>query len=188
MLDQRPDRIPQLDAGTGVEAGGRFVEQQDPGLADEARAEVELAPHTAGIGPDQPVGGLRETELGQDADRIGPGVPPALAEQPGDHLQVLPPGHRRLHGGVLARKADQAADDPRLLPDVVARHPELAAVGLHQGRHRPDERRLPGAVGTEDGKDLARFGDEVEPVQRQGLAEPLREAHCLDAWCHLSPL
>ena len=67
----------------------------------------------------------------------------------------------------------------------MARHPELAAVGLHQGGHRPDERRLPGAVGAEDGEDLPRLGDEVETIQRQRLAEPLREAHCLDTWCHL---
>ena len=35
-------------AATGVEAGGGLVEEQDPGLADEARAQVELASHATG--------------------------------------------------------------------------------------------------------------------------------------------
>ena len=49
-VDEVADRVPELDAAAGIEAGRRFVEQQQLGRADEARAEVELAAHAARVG------------------------------------------------------------------------------------------------------------------------------------------
>ena len=45
--DEGPDGVPELDAAAWVEAGRRFVEQQQPGTADEAGAEVEPPAHPA---------------------------------------------------------------------------------------------------------------------------------------------
>ena len=55
---ERPDGLPQLHAAAGVEAGGRLVEQQQPGCADQAGAEVEAPAHAARVAAHQPVGRL----------------------------------------------------------------------------------------------------------------------------------
>ena len=47
-----------------------------------------------------------------------------------------------------------------------------------------DEGGLAGAVGPEDGEDLAPLGVEVEPVEGVDLAEVLGEADGLDDWIH----
>src|SRR5439155_24645526 len=44
VIHQFPDGVPELDARPGVETGGGLVEQKDPWLADEAGAQVQLAP------------------------------------------------------------------------------------------------------------------------------------------------
>jgi hypothetical protein len=46
LLDQGPDGIPQVDAGPGIQARGRLVEEE-PGLADQACAQIELAPRSS---------------------------------------------------------------------------------------------------------------------------------------------
>ena len=63
----RADGVPHLVAAPGVEAGGRLVEQEQPGRADQAGPEVEPPPHPAGIGPDLAVGGLHQIHLLEDA-------------------------------------------------------------------------------------------------------------------------
>jgi hypothetical protein len=72
----------------------------------------------------------------------------------------------------------------RLAPQVRAADPQLALIGADQGGHRSDERRLPGAVGAQDGDDLPGLGHQVEPIQGHGLAEPLPEAPRFDHRCH----
>ena len=138
LLDQSPDRVPELEPAAGVQPRRRLVQQQDPRPADEAGPEVEPAPHAARVGAHEAVGGVDEADLLQDGTGADPGSPPALAEEPRDHLQVLPAGHRRLDRRVLARQADQAPDDVRLPADVVAPDPQDAAVGPDEGCHRPD--------------------------------------------------
>src|SRR6266542_6773481 len=43
LLDELADRLPQVDAASWVQPGGRLVEQQQAWRADQARAQVELA-------------------------------------------------------------------------------------------------------------------------------------------------
>jgi hypothetical protein len=62
----------------------------------------------------------------------------------------------------------------------VASDAQLARIRAQQGRHGTDEGRLPGPVGAEHRQDLPRLGDQVQPVEGDGLAEPLAEAYGLD--------
>jgi hypothetical protein len=185
--DQAADGVPELDAAAGVQPGGRLVEQQQPRRADQAGAQVELAAHAARVGPDQPVGGVREPQLGEHLGAVGFGRAGVLAEQPGHQVEVLAAGHGRLHGRGLAGQADHPPNGRGLAAHVVAGHPQLAPVGAQQGGHRAHEGGLAGPVGAEDGQDLARLGDQVDPVQGGGLAESLAEAGSLDGWGHVVP-
>ena len=92
--DERPDRVPQLDAAARVETGRRLVEQQQAGCADEAGAEVEAAAHAARVAADETVGRVVEAELLEDVVGGDPGGRTTVPEQAGDHDEVLAAGQR----------------------------------------------------------------------------------------------
>jgi hypothetical protein len=59
---QAAQERPQLQPRGRVQASARLVQEQDPGLAHQARPDVETAAHAAGIGPHGPVRGLGERQ------------------------------------------------------------------------------------------------------------------------------
>ena len=107
-----------------------------------------------------------------------------MAEQSGDHHEVLPTGHRRLDRSVLAREADGSAYLVGTATCVDAGHHQAPCVRAQQCGHGPHEGRFACAVRTEHGGDLARSGHEVQPGEGldTGLsaAEALGEALGLD--------
>ena len=175
------DRIPQLEAGARVEAGGRLVEQQDARRAHEAGAEVEPAPHAARVVLDRTVGVVGQEDLGEHriggrpgapldrgrtAGRSSPGSPGRSSAGSTAALWPASPMTRRTCSGLLDR--------------VDAGDVQRTGVGLQQRRHRPDERGLAGAVGAEHRGDLAGGGDQVEPVEGVDVAVVLGDADRLD--------
>ena len=124
--------------------------------------------------------GVTEPELPED--RVG-GVrrtPAVMAEQPGHHDQVLAPGQRRFHSGVLAGQADHPAHVVGTGHGVDAGDSQLATVGREQRRHRPHERRLASAVRAQDGGHGTGRGPQVEPVEGDDVAEALAQTDGLD--------
>ena len=154
--DQRADRVPQLDAAARIETGGRLVEQQQPGPADEAGAEVEAAAHAAGVRAHRPVGGVGEAQLLEHGGASRRGAGARVAEQPGDHLDVLPPGHGGLDRGVLAGEATRRRTAAGWRATSMPATWSVPGVGPEQGGDKAHERRLAGAVGSEQRHDLAR--------------------------------
>src|SRR5581483_5119125 len=181
---ERPDGVPQLDAARGVEAGGRLVEQQQPGRADEAGAEVEPAAHAARVRPHQAVGGVGEAEVVEHGGGRGSGLGAGRPVEAGDHLQVLPAGHGLFDGGVLAGEPDQAPHLTAVGGDVVAGDAQGAGVGPQQGGDAVHEGGLAGAVGAEQADNLPGLDHEVQPGERLLLAESLREASGFDERRH----
>ena len=52
VVGQQPDEIPELPPCLGIETGGRFVQEQQLGLGDDAERDVEPAALSAGQRPD----------------------------------------------------------------------------------------------------------------------------------------
>ena len=67
--------------------------------------------------------------------------------QPSEHRQVLETGEVLVHGGVLARQADDRSDLLRLLNDIEAGYGGAAAIGPPQGGQDAHRCRLAGTVG-----------------------------------------
>ena len=67
-----------------------------------------------------------------------------------------------------------------LADDVVAGDSRRAGVGERERRQDPNRRRLAGAVRSEDAEDRAGGHLQVDPVERHGRAESLRQAVRLD--------
>ncbi len=181
---EHADGVPQLEACARIEAGGRLVEQQQPGCSHEAGTEVEAAAHATRVATHEPVGGVREIEAVEDHVGGVPGRGGVVAEHAGDHHEVLPAGEGRLDGGVLAGQPDRLAHAVGIGDDVDAVDEQAALVGQVQRGDGAHERRLAGPVGTEDGGDLTAGGDEVETVEGDdrlvSLAEALVQPRRLD--------
>ena len=95
--DERAHRVPHLVPVARVEPGGRLVEEQHFGAADEADREIQPAPHTARVGAHPPPRGLGEAEALDQLGGPGPGDAPRQVEQAGDEHEVVdrPTARRR---------------------------------------------------------------------------------------------
>ena len=74
---QLPDDLPQVDPRPRVQAGGRLVQEQDRGPADQAGAQVQPAAHAPRVGLHGAVGGVGQAEALEQIGRPG-AWPPAL--------------------------------------------------------------------------------------------------------------
>lgn len=95
--DEFADDLPHVVAAAGVEAGGGFVEEDDPRVADQGHGDVEAALHAAGVGGGGLLRGLGEVEALQ---QLGSHPPPLAL---GQVVQVRHEEHVLLAG-------DQAVD------------------------------------------------------------------------------
>ena len=174
------DHLPERDPAARVEAGRRLVEEDHRRAGDERPREVEPAPHAAGVGLDEPARGVGEAEaleqLGRPLARLGAGEVVELAEE----HEVLLAGEVLVDRRVLPREADLRAQLGRVGDDVEAGDASRAVVGRQQRRQDPDRRRLPGPVRAEQPEHGPGLDPEVDPGQRDDVAERLPQALDLD--------
>ena len=180
-VDQAADDVPHVLALGRVETGGRLVEEDHRGTADQAGREVEPPAHAA-ASRSWPSGSAASAEV-EPLEQFGGarlGVAAAEVQQLADEHEVLGAGEVLVDRGVLAGQADGAADLVRLGGDVVPADQGGAGVGLQQGGENADRGGLAGAVRAEDAEDGAFAGGEVDPVEGLGGAEALPEPLGLD--------
>ena len=92
-----------------------------------------------------------------------------------DHLQVLAPGQQFVEGGVLPGDPDPAADLMRMLDDIEPGDRGAAGIGFAKGGQNAHCRRFAGAIGAEQGENLAFGHIEGDTAQGVGLAERFGE-------------
>jgi hypothetical protein len=143
--------IPSPDhlAAARIQAGRRLVENEQLGLDDEARGEVDPAALTPGHRLHHLVPELPDVETVDEPvdDRGGRG--PAVAAQAGHEDQVLPTGQVVLEGGELAGEAHDRADVVGLGDDVVPADRRRPRRRLRQRGEHPDDRGLARTVRSE---------------------------------------
>ncbi len=159
------DDLPQVVAALGVETGGGLVQEQDDRPGHQCGGQVEPAAHATGIGLEDPVAGIFETELGEQLLRPAGHRRTAHVVEVPDHLQVLATGQVLVDGGVLPGQADDAAHQGSLLAHVVPDHPGSSAVRLEDGGQDAHGRRLARSVWTEEAEDGALGGIEAHSVE-----------------------
>ena len=179
--DERADDVPDLVARARVQAGRRLVEEHQLGRDDDARGDVEPAPHAARVVLDEPARPPPRGRRPRAARRRARCA--ACAAKPSSR-----PSRTRFSRPVRSSSTDaswpvrltSAADRVGLADDVVAEHARAAGVGAQQRGEHADRRRLAGAVGAEHAVDRAARDGEVDAVDRARLAERLDEAGGLD--------
>ena len=178
--DQVADERPRVEAGPGVQSGGRFVEDEDLWAADKAGAQVEAASHASRVGLDWPVGRLEQAEpverfLGSRLGHLS-----AQSVEPADHHQVLSSGEGFVDRGVLAGQADEASNSVRVVLDIDPADPCMSGVGGEESGQDPHQGGLPGPVGSQQALHAPRRDAQVDADKGFGLAKCLADALHVD--------
>jgi hypothetical protein len=136
-----------------VEPGGRLVEEDELGIADEPQREVEATTLPAGQRLDARVRLVREPDqLDELVHR-----PPARVHPPVQRDE-LADGELVVHPGLLQDDADPLAELPAAVPRVQAQDLDMAAGAVAMALQDLDGRGLARAVRSEDAEHLT-FGD-----------------------------
>src|SRR5688572_28897102 len=173
------DQLVDPTRGGRIEAGGRFVEEEDARVEGERARQGRALHHAAGE-----LGGKLEAGLGREARKLelhrrDPLALRLLDARVAAHRQhdVLRHRQRGKERPVMEEDADEAghlrvADRGHGLP--VEQH--LALVGPMQAGERAQQHRLARARAARDADDLARHDVEVDPVMHHVLAEAVHDA------------
>ncbi len=155
----------------GVQAVGRFVEQQHVGVAEQGGGQAEALAHPHGIAPGAFAGGGRDADLLEQL--VGPSI--RYAARGREHPEVVPPGAARVEVGRLEGRADgaQRVGQVAIAPTADGRG---AGAGSDQPEQHPQGGRLAGAVRSEEAGDPAGLHLEVEVVDSDELAEAFGQA------------
>jgi len=167
---QIADDLPHGAAAARVQAGGRLVEEDDAGVADQGHREVEPPAHAAGVGSSRFACRVGQAELAEQLGCPPPPRGPAQMAQVGHEVQVLRTGEQLVHGGKLPGDADQLTHRVGFPCQVVARDAGAATAGPDQGGQDLHHGGLAGPVGAEQREDRS-FGDvKVDAVEHDLLA------------------
>ena len=175
---QLPHDGPDLVAAARIQARGRLVEEQHLRARQQARRDVEPAPHPAGVSPRRPVRRRRQFEPLQQLTGPAPGLLPGQVEQAAEHLQVLPPGQQLIDRRELPRQADQLTDRSSLTHHVVTENLRPARIRRQQRGQNPDQRGLARPVRAQQAKHHPRRNLQPGTIQRHTRPETLD--HTLD--------
>jgi hypothetical protein len=163
-----------------VQAGGRFVQDQDFGVVQDRLSQsdtllVALRELAAEAGRDVGDARLLHRRVDLRPQRLG-----SHAADPADEQQVVADGHVRVERRRFRQVADAALGLERLIEDVEPGNDGLAGGGRHVARQDAHGRGLAGPVGAEEAEDLALVDAERDVVDRGDAAVLLGEVLNLD--------
>ena len=162
-----------------VEAGGRLVEEEQVGVADEGEGEVEAAPLAAREQLDaSALLAGQAHELDELADRAAARVVAPVHGQDLRHRQL------GLGGGLLQDDADALAQRPLAVLGVVAEDAHLAGAACAVALEDLGRGGLARAVGSEEAEDLPGGDGEGDVAHRLHVAVGLAQAVDLDRRLH----
>jgi hypothetical protein len=104
------------------------------------------------------------------------------AEQASEHLEVLAPAEDLVDGGELPCQPEQLPDRWRIGDDVVAEYLCAPAIGGQQRRKHAHERRLAGAVWSQQAEHPALLDLEIHTRERDRGAETLDHSLDVHRW------
>ena len=183
-LDE-PDHPGGLGRG---KARRRFVQEQDGRAGDQRHGDLHLAHFPIGEVPDRFVRLVRDPQPFQDGLAClevaplpgqGKSIPNLVRSSPiAAMTRFSSHGHRRKEGGDLEGPAEAHRRPPvgRQVGDVLAEHLHLPRRDRVDPADQAEERRLPGAVGADQGPPLPLLHAQGHVADRFESPEPFRQA------------
>ena len=164
------EQLAHLDAGAGIEAARRFVEQQQLGIVQEHARQAEALLHPARERIDRRIGFLRQ--VGEREHVAHDGLAPRGFDGVGggEEMQVFSRGQVVIHAEEIRHVADLPAHALRIACDVDPRDRHQAARGLEQRREDFDRRGFPRAVRPDEAEDFPARNAERKPAHGARVA------------------
>src|SRR5258705_3737415 len=172
------DVVPELAPRSRVDARGGLVEEEEPGLVDEAGGEREALLPAAGERAGELVLARREAEALEGLAHVPLAVRDLVHAR--HEVEVLLDGEVLVEAELLRHVAHRALDAPGVLRDVVAEHDAMTLVGREEPADHADGGGLAAAVGAEEAIDRALRDLHREVIDDRLLAEALGEALDVD--------
>lgn len=160
-----------------VEAVGGFVEHEQPGLGEQGGRESEPLAHAEGEAAGLVVGDIGEPDLVEHV--VDSRCPRVVASQSGQRGEVLPGGERGVEAGSVHEAGDAVGSGERA-PERCAQDLEVAAVGDGQAQQETEQRRLAGAVRSDQAVDLALCHVQIDAVECHDVTETLGDPASLN--------
>ena len=153
--------LPELAARDGVDARRRLVEEEERRARQERRDERELLLHAARERAGEARAEAVEADAAEEVPRARGALGGRHGVEPGPQREVL------VDGEVLVEREALRDEAERRRPS----RDGAAGRRREEARDDPEERRLAGAVGPDEGEHLAARDREVDPAQRRAAAE-----------------
>jgi hypothetical protein len=168
------DQVPELLARQRVDAGRRFVEDQQVGVVDQGAAEPEFLLHAAReLARRARQEGLQAGAGGQLVDALA-ALCGVVAEQATEELQVLLDRQRRVEvaSQTLRHVGDARANAVAvaLARHVAAQHLQATLLQLARAGKQRQQARLADAVGTDQADHATGRDRQRDVVERDSLA------------------
>ena len=171
-MSELAESVAQVLDPRGIEAVGRFVEDEQAGFVEQCLGEAEALTHSQRVFCDLVVDAVGKTD--ESGDLLYPSGTDA-AVHAGILLEVLAPGEILVHLRVLD---DPAYVSHRLLEivcDVVSAYADAARFDTKQSQHQFDGRRFARTVRSEEAEDLAGIDVQRDAVEDLPAAEFFRD-------------
>ena len=163
-------RGPRSPPGFGVEPGGRLVEEQDLGPADDADGDVDPAALAAREGADPGLGVVGQVDQLED---LADG--PRRRVEPGEHVQRVADGELGVEAGRLEDEPDPGPPPAVAAVGIDAEHPDGAGGRGDEALEHLQGGGLAGPVGPEHGDQLPVGHVEAHAVDGREVPEVLGE-------------
>ena len=160
----RQHQLDEIAAALRVEPDRRLVHQQQARLVQQRARKLDPAAVAAGELRGLVVGALGEAEPCQlllDA-RLGDRARNAV--QAGMEQKIGGDGELEVERRLLEDDAEPRQRRHRIARHVVAHHLDAAGIGGEQAGEQLEQRRLAGAIGAEQGDELAGMGGQADAV------------------------
>ena len=151
--DQGEDEVLDLAGALGIEAGGRFVENDQIGIVEEGLGEADAAGHALGEAPDGAMAGVREARHVEQLVNARAGGFGGQPEQAGVEGQGFEGRQVGIEVGLFGEIADAALDGGGA--GGCAEDVDRAGRRKKQAQDHLDGGGLTGAVGAEQAEDLS---------------------------------
>ena len=162
LLDLFEQHLLDLPGGAGIEAGQRFVENDELGIVHERAGEGDLLQHALG---EAAAALVRVRGEAEPADQFGgAGLRLARIDLPeaGDEFEILVWGQAVVDHRLVGDPGDDRLGLQRILAGVDAEHRDGAGFGLQQAGDHAEDGGLAGAVGAEQRVELAAFDAQLQ--------------------------
>jgi len=180
---QAADHFPHVTTQLNIDARGGLVEEQDRRLVGQRLGDHHPTLHAAGKLEDAGIALVPQRQIAQQF--LQERIVRRLAKQPARKTHCRPDALESFVEQFLRHQSDLRAGGAVVLDDVVAVDQYATAAGIDDAADDADQRGLAGAVGAEQGEDLALADVEVDALERR-VAGSVSLGELLDGdhWLH----